>query len=279
MTHVRGLDVLKATFAGYNDDRVALLAAALAFYATFALAPLLIIVIEIGAGLLGGTGHHQQVQTAILARLEPAIGKDGAQAVAAIVQSTFNRQGQSVFAHVTAWILFVVAATGFFGSIQSALDGIWHTSEKSGVVGTIVLRAKSFAVIAAASIVLVLMAVVSTWLDSVGAHDIGFATSLVFMVIIGTGLFAVLYKWLPRTKIRWPDVLGGSFVTAVFTVAGQYAIGMYLSHGSTASVYGAAGSFAAILLWLYYSSTIFLIGAELIKAYADQTREPLLPAA
>lgn len=269
MAQVRPLSVLKAAVAGYGNDRVALLAAALAFYATFALAPMLIIVIEIGAALLGGQGHHAQVRDAILGRLQPAIGKSGAQAIAAIVQSTFDQRHKSGLAQVISWVVFVFAATGLFGSVQGALDAIWQTNEKGGIVQTIKLRAKSFAIIAGAAIVLVIMAVVTTALSSIGGKVFATIGSAILMVLVATALFAALFKWLPRTPIGWRDVLGGSFVTAILTVLGQYAIGFYLGRASTTSVYGAAGSLAAILLWLYYSATIFLIGAELIKAYAE----------
>ena len=268
MAHVRGFGVVKGAVAGYGADRVALLAAALAFSAAFALAPLMVIVIEIGAALLGGNGHHNQVRNAILAHLQPAIGKDGAALIASIVQATFNRQSSGVFAKIFAWAFFVIAATGFLGAIQAALDEIWHTTERPGFLQTLLMRLKSFAIIAGASIVVVAMVGASTFFDSLGGHIFGLIGSIVLMMIVSTGLFAVLYKWLPRTRVGWRDVLGGAAVTAVLSVGGQYAIGIYLSRASTTSIYGAAGSFAAILLWLYYSATIFLIGAELIKAYA-----------
>jgi len=271
MAQPRGFGVLKAAVAGYSSDRVPLLAAALSFYATFALAPLLIIVIEIGAALLGGAGHHMQVRDAILDRLEPAIGKSGAQAIAAIVQATFDKQSQGGLSEAIAWVLFVAAATGLFGSIQGALDQIWETNERPGFLTTVLMRLKSFAIIAAAAIVVVLMAAGSTAIGALGNSLVTTVVSFLVMLTVTTGLFAVLYKWLPRSKITWRDVWGGSLATAVLLVAGQYAIGLYLGRASTTSVYGAAGSLAAILLWLYYSATIFLIGAEFIKAYAERT--------
>lgn len=272
MLQVRGWGVLKATVAGYGRDRVPLLAAALSFYATFALAPLLIVVIEIGAALLGGAGHHAQVRDAILARLRPALGKNGALAIASIVQATFDKQSQGGLGEALAWIFFVVAATGLFGSVQGALDQIWHSTEKPGFLQTVLLRLKSFAIIAAAAVVIVAMAAGSTAIESIGSSVLSKAGSIVAMIVVATGLFAVLYKWLPRAKIGWRDAVGGSFITAVLLVAGQYGIGIYLGRASTTSVYGAAGSLAAILLWLYYSATIFLLGAEFIKAYAHPTR-------
>jgi membrane protein len=169
-------------------------------------------------------------------------------------------------------VVFLVAATGFFGAIQVALDEVWRTTEKPGFMTTVFLRLKSFAVIAGASIVLVAMVALTTVASTVGSHALSKALSVVIMLVVSTGLFAVLYKWLPRTPIGWKDVIGGSFVTAVLAVIGQYGIGMYLGRASTTSIYGAAGSLAAIMLWLYYTATIFLIGAELIKAYAENSK-------
>ncbi len=260
--------VVRGTVAGYGSDRVPLLAAALAFFAMFAMAPLLIIVIEIGAALLGGSGHHDQVRNALLDRLQPAIGKDGATAIAAIVQATFDQQAEGLLSKIGSWVFFVVAATGFFGAVQGALDLIWAAPAPGGFVPAILLRLKSFAIIAGAALVIVAMAVTTTALGAFGGHELSRVASPVLMVVVSTVLFAVLYKWLPRTRIGWGDVFLGSAVTAVLSVAGQYAIGLYLGRASTTSAYGAAGSLAAILLWLYYSATIFLIGAELIKAYA-----------
>lgn len=271
MARVRGFGVLKAAVAGYGADRVPLLAAALSFYATFALAPLLIIVIEIGAAFLGGNGHHAQVRDAILDRLQPAIGKSGAQAIAAIVQATFDKQSRGGLSEAIAWVLFLAAATGLFGSIQGALDQIFDESEGAGFMATVLMRLKSFAIIAAAALVVVLMAAGSTAIGALGNSALTMAASVLVMLIVATGLLAVLYKWLPRTTIGWRDVWGGSFLTAMLLVAGQYAIGLYLGRATATSVYGAAGSLAAILLWLYYSATIFLVGAELIKAYAGRS--------
>jgi membrane protein len=273
------ITVIKAAVAGYGTDRVPLLAAALAFFAMFAMAPLLIIVIEIGAAFLGGSGHHMQIRDAILNRLQPAIGKQGALAIAAIVQATFNKQSEGVLPKIASWVFFIVAATGFFGSVQGALDQIWVAAAPTGFLQTILIRLKSFAIIAGAAIVIVAMAVTTTALGGIGGHLLSQIASPILMLIVATLLFAVLYKWLPKTRIGWRDVIGGSAVTALLTVVGQYAIGLYLGRASTTSTYGAAGSLAAILLWLYYSATIFLIGAELIKAYATtQQHTPPTPA-
>lgn len=265
----RWLDLIKTALKGYGTDGVPMLAAALAFYATFALAPLLIIVIEIGAAMLGGNGHHHQIKGQILAQLKPAIGSGGATTIANIVQATFDHASKNGIAAAVSWIFFAVAATGLLASIENALDRVWNVKQQGGLLWTILLRLKSFAIIAAVAIVMAAMFFASAWIAALGGAALAKAANGVLDLVIATGLFAVLYKWLPKTKISWKDVFGGAAVTAVLVVAGQYLIGLYLGRVSATSVYGAAGSLAAILLWLYYSSMIFLLGAEVTKAYAQ----------
>ncbi len=246
-----------------------MLAAALAFYATFAIAPLLIIVIEIGAAMLGGNGHHHQIKNQILNQLQPAIGKAGATTISGIVQAAFDHATRSPLAATISWVLFAVAATGLLASVETALDRIWDAKAQTGLLFTILLRVKSFAIIAGVAIVLVAMLFASAWVNAIGNALAARIVNAVLDVVIATALFAVLYKWLPKTKISWRDVFGGAAVTALLIVVGQYLIGLYLGRASTTSIYGAAGSLAAILLWLYYSAMIFLIGAEITKAYAN----------
>jgi membrane protein len=262
------VETAKATVKGYGTDGVPMLAAALAFYAMFAIAPLMIVIIEIGAALLGGNGHHAQVRDQILAQLQPAIGSGGTKAIASIVQATFNQKHGAVLAQIISWVVFAAAATGLLGSVEAALDDIWDAKEKGGLLYTILIRVKSFAIIAGVAIVMVALMVLTAWTGVLGAV-VARILNAVLLIAVATGLFAVLYKWLPKTKVSWKDVFGGAAVTAVLTVVGQYLIGLYLGRASTTSVYGAAGSLAAILLWLYYSAMIFLVGAEITKAYAN----------
>lgn len=263
------VETAKATFKGYGADGVPTLAAALAFYAVFAMAPLLIIVIEIGAAFLGGNGHHHQIKNQILNQLQPAIGTSGATTISNIVQATFDHASRSPMAAAISWVVFAVAATGLLASVENALDRIWAATPKAGLFFTILLRLKSFAIIAGVAVVMVALLFVSAWVNLIGNALAARVVNAILDLVVATALFAVLYKWLPKTKISWRDVFGGAAVTSVLVVVGQYLIGLYLGRAGTTSVYGAAGSLAAILLWLYYSAMIFLIGAEITKAYAN----------
>ena len=275
------LGLLKETFQSWSDDNASTMAAALAYFAVFALAPLLIIVIEIGAAFLGGPGHNYAVKSEILRQLRPYIGTSGANAIGDLVDATFNqRQHQGAFAVTVGWVLFIVAATGFFAAVQNALDTVWHLQRKNaGVLATLLTRSKSLAIIAALSIVFMLSFVANAGLSAVsgllaaripGWHYLVIGCEAFIAFLLVSAAFAVLFKFLPQTLIAWRDVITGSAITAALFILGQYAIGMYLGRVSVGSTYGAAGSLVVLLVWLYYSGQIFLFGAEFTKVYATR---------
>lgn len=276
------ISVLREAVRGWNDDRASRLAAALAFFTAFAFAPLLIVIVEIAALVLGGAGHHQVVRDQILGSLKPSLGDNGAKAVGDIMQSTFSQRKSGAIAGAISWATFILAATGLFGSIQDALDTIFHVEEKGGgILAMVRERFTSFAVLAGIAFLLLASFVVNTAIvafDRVIAakvpsgHLAIVALDVLVSAIVVAALFAVIYKVLPRVDLDWPDVAFGAAITAVLFLLGQYAIGWYLGHASTTSTYGAAGSFAALLLWFYYSGQIFLFGAEITKSYANARR-------
>ncbi|HET9029669.1 MAG TPA: YihY/virulence factor BrkB family protein [Candidatus Aquilonibacter sp.] len=270
---MRGSDVvsiLKNSYKGWSADEASRLAAALAFYTIFAIAPLFIVIIEIGAALLGGAGHHHVVRDQILNQLRPAIGDNGTKAIANIVQSTFDQRSKGLFATIVGWVLFAVAATGLIVAVENALDTIWGVKPKAGIFWMIVDRIKSIAIIGGAAVLIVAMGFATAWLAVLGSGI--FAKIVNALVVLGvvTVLTAAIYIWLPKVRLSWRDVWFGAICSAVLSVIGQYLIGIYLGRAATTSTYGAAGSLVAVLLWLYYSAQIFLFGAEMTKAYAQQ---------
>lgn len=260
--------LIKDAYKGWSDDQASRLAAALAFYTIFAIAPLLIIVIEIAAAFLGGAGHHNAVRDQILNEARPAIGDAGTKVIAQIVDATFNQRSTGVFATIVAWVLFAFGATGLIVAIQGALDTIWHAEPAGGIVRTILDRVKSLTIIGTAAILVVAMlivtALVSAFVDGVPAKIANAALLLIAVTVIT----AAMYKWLPRVRLSWRDVWIGAAASSVLSVVGQYLIGLYLGRAAVTSAYGAAGSLVAVLIWLYYSAQIFLFGAELTKAFA-----------
>jgi membrane protein len=270
--------LLKDAYKGWSEDQASRLAAALAFYTIFAIAPLLIVVTEIAAMLLGGAGHNQVVRDQILNELRPAIGDTGTKAIADIVQATFQRREQGRLASIVGWALFAVAASGLIVAIQGALDTIWGIKPSGGIVRTILDRCKSFTVIGTSALVVIAMlfatALVSTFVNGMAARIANAALLLVAVTVIT----AAVYKWLPKVRLSWRDVWVGAIVSSVLSVIGQYLIGLYLGRAATTSAYGAAGSLVAVLLWLYYSAQLFLFGAEITKAYANRFGSQARPA-
>lgn len=264
------LTLLKDTYAGWSSDQASRLAAALAFYMIFAIAPLLIIVIEIAADLLGGSGQHHVVRDEILNQLRPAIGDSGTKAIADIIQATFNQRSKGTFATIVGWIIFAIAATGLIAAIQNALDTVFNVKTRGGIVATIVDRLRAIAIISGAAILVVVMGFATNF---IAAHlSAGAATVANVLLVLAFAIVmnAAIYKWLPNIALSWSDVWFGAVVSSVLSIVGQYLIGLYLGRAATTSMYGAAGSFVAVLLWLYYSAQLFLIGAEITKAYANR---------
>lgn len=270
---MHGADIvrlLKDSYTGWSSDKASRLAAALAFYSIFAIAPLLIVMIEIGAAVLGGAGHHHVVRDQILNQLRPAIGDAGTKAIGDIVQATFNQHSKGVFASIVGWVIFAVAASGLILAVEDALDTIWDTKQKQGILWMVLDRVKSFAIIGGAALLVVVMGF-ATALVSALAHGVTskIVNAIVVLAVI-TLLTAAIYKWLPKLSLSWRDVWVGAIASSVLSVIGQYLIGLYLGRAATTSTYGAAGALVAVLLWLYYSAQIFLFGAEITKAYANR---------
>jgi len=273
--------VLKETFRCWSEDNASTMAASLAYFTIFALAPLLIIVIEIGAILLGGPGHNQVVKSQLLQQIQPYVGASSTNFISTLVDATFNqRQSQGFFAVTAGWVLFAIAATGLFGAVQTTLDTVWNSKPKNaGVLTTILLRAKSLVIIAALSIVFVFSFIANAGLSAVsgllatripGWHYLVIGGEALIAFFVVSAAFAALFKFLPQTPIAWRDVITGSGITGALFILGQYAIGVYLGRVSVGSTYGAAGSLVVLLVWLYYSGEIFLFGAEFTKVYATR---------
>lgn len=281
--HVGGLvSLFREAARGWSADNASRLAAALAFFTAFAFAPLIIVIIEIAAFALGGAGHHHVVRDQLLAAMQPSLGTQGTKAVSDVVQSTFDQRKAGIIAGAISWITFVIAATGFFGSIQDALDVVWHVPpDKRGILGMLRDRFSSVALLAGIAFLMLASFFVNAGIAAFDralaqsfpvGHLALVAASVVVSLAVTAALFAAIYKVLPKVTLRWSDVGFGAIVTALLFIIGQYAIGWYLGHAAATTAYGAAGSFAALLLWFYYSGQIFLFGAEVTKAHANMRR-------
>lgn len=269
------LSLVRATYEAWNADHAQRLAAALAYYITFALAPFLIVVVQI-VGLILGHGHDARGQ--ILAIVSQSAGPSAAQALGSIVDGIVSQQGTSVLTAIVSWIVLVLSAGGLFGAIQDALNAIFNIEQPKGGIWLMVReRFVSFAMVGGIALLLIVSLLVNAIITSLANGFERVIPGLVIVFQVAGVLFtfgltmllvAVIYKWLPDHALHWRDVIPGAFVTALLFGVGELALGWYLGRAGWTSAYGAAGSLVLILLWVYYSAQIFLVGAEFTKAFA-----------
>jgi len=270
------VSLLKETFTEWQEDKAPTLAAALAYYTVFSLAPLLIIVIAI-VGLVFGA---DAAQGQIVGQLQSLIGKDGAQTVQdLIVKSSHPNSG--IVATVIGVATLLWGASNVFTNLKEALNTIWNVKPTPGrgVWGFLQDRVLSFAMILSIGFLLLvslvisaLLAAVSYWLNGLLHVPVGIWQIVDFGISFGvvTLLFALIYKLLPDVNLAWNDVWIGAAITSVLFTIGKSLIGIYLGSSGIASTYGAAGSFVIVLLWINYSAQILFLGAEFTQVWANR---------
>jgi membrane protein len=266
---------------GWWNDNCLRLGASLAFYTVLSLAPLVIIVV----GVAGLVAERQQVARALATQSEYLVGTAGRQVVDTILTTTEPQGG--TLAALVGLLTLVLGATAVFGELEAALNLIWEVQPKplSGVGAAlwdwIKQRLLSLAMVLAIAFLLVVSLVVSaimagaaTYLS--GLSDLrllrGRALEVALSLPVFTGLFALLFKYVPDVQLRWRDVWWGAGVTAMLFTIGKAVIGYYIGRASVGSAYGAAGSLVALLVWVYYSALIFLFGAEFTQAWTTRQR-------
>ncbi len=257
------------------DDRVPSMGAALAYYTLFSIAPLLLIVIAI-AGLLFGR-HAAEGQ--IVAQLQGLMGEGSARAVQGLLKSA-ARPEEGVVGAAIGGVVLLLGAMSVLAELQGSLDRIWRASPRRGRAGLwAVLRARvlSFGMILGIGFLLMVSLVASATLAALGTWWAplfgGVAVvlegaNIVVSLALATTAFALIYKWMPRVHVAWRDVWLGAALTALLFSIGKFAIGLYIGKAGVGSAYGAAGSLIVMLVWMYYSAQIFLLGAEFTRVYA-----------
>ncbi|MBE9062581.1 YihY/virulence factor BrkB family protein [cf. Phormidesmis sp. LEGE 11477] len=275
--------LLKQTVAEWQRDKVSRLAAALAYYTTFALAPILIIAIAIASFLF----EQSTVQSRILEQIQSLLGANAAGVIEEMLTSRSTNDG-GFWATIVSVGLLIIGASGLFIQLQDALNTVWNVVAKKdeGIWGLVRDRLLSFGIVLAIGFLLLVSLVVSAGLSAVSGMfssllpgwDIAWQilnAALSFGII--TLLFGMIYKVLPDVKIAWGDVWTGAAITALLFTIGKALIGLYIGNSSVASAYGAAGSFVVLLLWIYYSSQILLFGAEFTQVYANRFGSNIRP--
>lgn len=266
--------LLRQTVQEWQLDNVPALAAGLAFFVVFALAPLLVIVLA-AIGLIYDQGA---ARTYILDEMRKLLGPGGAGLIAQMLDAA-NKGGSGIVATVIGVATLFIGATGVFGQLQQSLNIIWKIKPRAvSWLEQLRVRLLSFGLILAIGFLILvslvanaLLAYLSNSLSSlVGTGWVWRVLEFVLTTGIITVMFALIYKLLPDTKVAWKDVWVGALFTALLFNLGKFVIGFYLGRGVTTSVYGAAGSLVILLLWIYYSAQIVLFGAEFTQVYAHR---------
>ena len=267
---------LREVLAEWQRDRALVLGAALAYYTLFALAPLLVLVIAVAGLALG----RAAAQGEIVAQIEGLMGPDGAKMIEGMIVRA-SRPASGVVATLVSLGTMLLGASGVFGQLQAALDQIFGAEASArrggGVRAAVRQRLAYVGMILGIGFLLLVSLVLSAALAAV--HDLLAARlpvaarvlpplnfGLSFVVV--SGLFALVYKVLPAVELAWRDVWLGAACTAILFTAGKSLIGIYLGRAGATSVYGAAGSLVLVLLWIYYSAQILLLGAEFTEVYS-----------
>jgi membrane protein len=260
----------------WSEDYAPSMGAALAYYTLFSIAPLLLIVIGV-AGLVFG---DDAARGEIFGQLRDLMGEEGAAAVERLLANASKPEG-GMIATVTGTAMLLLGAMTVFGELQNALDRIWRAPARktaSGWWNLVRSRLLSFGMILGIAFLLMVSLVISALLSALGkfwgtifgggweavAHGLDIAVSFAIVTL----LFAVIYKLIPRVQVRWRDVWTGAAVTAALFAVGKFLIGLYIGKSSVASAFGAAGSVVVMMVWVYYSAQIFLLGAEFTWVYA-----------
>jgi membrane protein len=255
------------------------LGASLAFYTLLSLTPLLLVIVSI-VGLAFG---HKAAERDVIGQIAMLVGPPGAKAAAALLEGSRNTT-HGIIATLVGLITLLFSASGVLIELRDALNTIWEVPSPSitgfkMITSFIKQRLFSFAIVLSIGFLLLVSLAVSAWISALGAlsasilpgtEAILHVLNAVISFVVITGLFAAIYKIMPDVRIEWGDViLGGAATSLLFTI-GKLILGLYLGKASFASTYGAAASIVVLVIWVYYSSQIFFLGAELTKSFANR---------
>lgn len=271
----------KKTLAGWMEDDAPSKGAAIAYYAMFSLAPLLFIVITL-AGLVFGA---DAVRGAVFVQLADLMGDNGAEAVREMLAHVSEPQ-TGIWSTVVGGVLLIFGATTVFAQLQAALDAIWQVPEaakagkQNAIWAFVKSRLLSFGLVLSLGFLTVVSLLFSAALSALGewwgpAFGAWEAVAHVANLIAGFGLltvvFAAIFKIMPRARIEWRDVWVGAVVTSALFAVGKFLIGLYLGKSDIGSSFGAFGSIVIVMVWVYYSAQIFLLGAKFTWVYAHES--------
>jgi len=269
----RGWALLLCAARYWYSDNASTTGAALAFYCAFSIAPLLVILLTLAGFIVNETAAYGQVGAQLAGLFGPATAKTLLGAVHS------SQKAQGLFATLVSVVTLMIGATTVLAALQAALEVIWKSAALavSGVWGWVRTRLLSFGFILALAFLLLISLTLSTGLANLRAWLVasypGFVVlvgllDLVVSLFLVAALFTLIYRYMPSRRLPWKPVMLGGLLTAALFDIGRWLIGLYLAHSTEASAFGAASSFVALLLWLYYTSQIFLFGAEFTACLA-----------
>lgn len=275
--------LFQETFKEWSEDKASRLAAALAYYTIFSIAPLLLIVIAIAGAVFGQDAARGE----IVGQIQGLVGRDGAEFIEIAIKNA-NKPQTGIIASIISILVLVLGATGLFVELQDSLNTIWEVQPKpgSGINKVVRQRFLSFAMVISIGFLLLVSLVISTVLTALTTYFSGLLPgvdfiwqifSFILSFAITTVLFGLIFKVLPDVKVAWSDVLVGASLTSLLFSIGRFLLGQYLGNSSFGSTYGAAGSLVVVLAWVYYTAQILFFGAEFTQVYAKRYGKRIVP--
>lgn len=269
----KSIDLFKQTFIEFNEDKVPRLGAALAYYTIFSVGPLLLIAVAM-SGLIFG---QEAARGHLSGELGKVFGPEMAKSLEQMIEAA-AKQDSGTLATIIGVVMLLIGASGVFGQLKDALNTIWNVEPKkgSGIKNLLMPRFLSMAMVLGIGFLLLVTLVIDTVISAAGGHlerIIGGEAviqiiQLVVSFAVTTVLFAAIFRILPDLKIAWRDVWLGALFTSLLFVLGKWGLGIYLGKAAPGSAYGAAGSLVILLIWVYWSAQIMLLGAEFTQVYA-----------
>jgi membrane protein len=277
--------VLKQTFTDFAALGITRMAAALAYYTVFSIAPMLLVIITICSIFFG----REAIEGRIYHQIASFVGSDAATQIQLLIKNA-ALSPHFTLASVIGVITLILSATGVFAEIQSSINTIWRLKanpKKGGIIKIVLTRLLSFSMIVSLGFILMVSLIVNAAMDALVDRltqifpgitiYLTYAINIILTFITTSLLFAIIFKVLPDARIKFKDIRAGAFTTALLFMIGRAAIGFYLGHSKVSSTYGAAGSLVVILLWVYYSAIILYFGAAFTKAYVSRNGGNIYP--
>ncbi len=270
----------------YVHDNTFEMGAALAYYTIFSIVPLLVVIISV-SGLIAGP---DAIRGKVFADLNGLVGPDTAKALEEILGSAY-KSGHGWLATVLGLVTLVLGASGIFGALKSSLNRMWEIKPKprNSIIGFLLSRLLSFSFVLGLGFLMVVSFAINAVIESF-ADNLARALpelsivllaglSTVISIVVATGVFACLFKYLPDARVSWRDVLPGALFTTVLFGFGKYILAFYFTSSNPTSMFGAAAGLISLLLWTFYSSQTFFLGAEFVYVLAKVQGRPIKPGA